>query len=811
MKLFFNFFIFSLFFLFSLGYSEILTEWEKQYPPENKEFYDVLYNKGMFYAVGSKGIIINSTDGINWKTIKKGEKGLIGITYGKGKYVAVGEGGTIQISTDGKNWQKIESGISKSLMDVTYANGTFVAVGENGNILYSSDGIIWKKALSIPQETFFGVKYITNAFYATGTNSTLLKSTDGKNWQKINVPLENPRHFGSIAYGKGKWIMCGSAGRVFISSDMKTWQEKLIIPKTYGRQRLLIDILFAFDHFIVVGQYGIIAISSDGEKWKIIQIPEKKFLMRLTNSEDAIVAVGLKGAIYKSTINTQPIEKKPKITIDNSFIDFGVVQINNTVSKTVSIRNSGEKELLISSIKLIEDNKSFSIEHNCSSKLKPYESCQIEILFSPDSEGDKNSKIEIHSNDPDFPTVFITAVGIGAKKLEPDISVSKDEIIFDKTYVGDEKSQNIIITNKGYAQLKINDIISNNEQFTAENNCKTIQPLNSCLITVIFQPKYEGSISGKLKIVSNDPDTPQITINLKGESISTKNAPYIEKNKIDFGEIPINTEKEEIIYVMNLSKKSFNNLKIELHQKEKAFYQENTCDGISLKNGDECKITVMFKPLKPKEYQGEIRVTYDSGGGLFFSNKGSSIIIPITGKGYEIIDKSTLKSTKFTLKNGKFINPPEVLKKINLPSGYKVLNELSFKYDIALLKEYDRVLINVKLPVEFNPYNMEVFLCKKDECKNITSFISVDTLDKKLMKVEIADGGELDFDGLRNQEIESSLVIAKQENEANTDTDKKKTSSSGGCFISQDIDIGVILITIFITFLFLRRILIREL
>jgi hypothetical protein len=53
---------------------------------------------------------------------------LRGVAYGNGLFVAVGDRGTILTSPDGVNWTERTSG-TNWLFGVTYGNGTFVAVG----------------------------------------------------------------------------------------------------------------------------------------------------------------------------------------------------------------------------------------------------------------------------------------------------------------------------------------------------------------------------------------------------------------------------------------------------------------------------------------------------------------------------------------------------------------------------------------------------------------------------------------------------------------------------------------------------------
>ena len=82
--------------------------------------YYIIYNNGLFYAVGNSGTIIKSSDGISWSSINSGTTGhLRGIHYGNGIFVAIGSSGTIITSSDATSWTSSTSGTSEYLRGVT--------------------------------------------------------------------------------------------------------------------------------------------------------------------------------------------------------------------------------------------------------------------------------------------------------------------------------------------------------------------------------------------------------------------------------------------------------------------------------------------------------------------------------------------------------------------------------------------------------------------------------------------------------------------------------------------------------------------
>jgi hypothetical protein len=77
------------------------------------------------------------TVGTTWTRRTWQGNSLSSVTYGDGLFVAVGERGIILASPDGVSWTLRNSGTSRDIYGVIYGNGLFVAVGTGGTILTS--------------------------------------------------------------------------------------------------------------------------------------------------------------------------------------------------------------------------------------------------------------------------------------------------------------------------------------------------------------------------------------------------------------------------------------------------------------------------------------------------------------------------------------------------------------------------------------------------------------------------------------------------------------------------------------------------
>lgn len=157
---------------------------------------------GHYYAVGSNGSVVYSSDINTWTTLGSAATGTTetfnAIASSGGTLVAVGNNGTLRYSTNGTTWTtpaSISEDISAiNLKGVTYTNGVWVAVGSNGKVLTSTSVGTWTVSTHSGDLTAAASgSYTTNGttthyYLAVGADGTLLTSTDGSSWATTTQP-----------------------------------------------------------------------------------------------------------------------------------------------------------------------------------------------------------------------------------------------------------------------------------------------------------------------------------------------------------------------------------------------------------------------------------------------------------------------------------------------------------------------------------------------------------------------------------------------------------------------------------------------
>lgn len=268
----------------------------------------VAYGNGVWVAVGEKGFMASSTDGIRWTRRSAGmRRDFNGVAFTGVGFVAVAkvteigapEAKIFVSDPTGARWTPRDTdaggnAIGEGLHGVAADGmGTVVAVGGafSSRITVSHDyGQSWSaKNLSDfggPWGKLYGVAYGQGRWLAVGSGCILLSNDGGTSWSK-----ESSDSVESITYGNGRWVRTAMSPINEVSwapVHHLQWQKSKIGSTTGSTYfRWARGCAFFDGLFVAVGEYGDIWTSETG---RIFQ--EWKGAARQSNGADMICVAG---------------------------------------------------------------------------------------------------------------------------------------------------------------------------------------------------------------------------------------------------------------------------------------------------------------------------------------------------------------------------------------------------------------------------------------------------------------------------------------------------------------------------------------
>jgi hypothetical protein len=280
-----------------------LDNWHWRNPlPQGNPLYDIVFGDDRFVAVGDRGVIISSTDGVDW-TLSRVPVNffLSSIAFGNGLFVA-SHPGSFWLSTNAVTWTKSNFEPDTILTDISFLNGRFFCVEYTTNLqptlLSSTNALEWESQYIPTNNISFAAPVYGNGLYVlVGSPGVIYTSADTKIWTRRDPPTHTD--FYSAAFGNGVFVALGSGGRIFVSQDAINWSQIWVSPS------YLNGLDFANGLFIAAGRD--IFTSPDGNTWTP-QSSDKSFDFpknSTTYGAGKYICVGSRGAILSSVNASQ--------------------------------------------------------------------------------------------------------------------------------------------------------------------------------------------------------------------------------------------------------------------------------------------------------------------------------------------------------------------------------------------------------------------------------------------------------------------------------------------------------------------------
>ncbi|OQY27097.1 MAG: hypothetical protein B6244_11650 [Candidatus Cloacimonetes bacterium 4572_55] len=203
------------------------------------------------------------------------------------------------------------------------------------------------------------------------------------------------------------------------------------------------------------------------------------------------------------------------LNLSATSLDFGIVKVDSTARRIVDLTNAGTGEIVVESIE--HDLLAFHADVETPLTIAPGQVHSMTIEFVPTEAGMYHDTLVLTTRRSG--TFYIEMNGAGG---QPDIHTATDYYDFGSIDVGFAQPGEFLVYNRGLFSLTIEEIVypQNPFEILFPINLPYVVPAQDSLtIEMRFTPQTTGDFSDAFLILSDDPETPILYIDLWGTGV----------------------------------------------------------------------------------------------------------------------------------------------------------------------------------------------------------------------------------------------------------------------------------------------------
>jgi hypothetical protein len=204
---------------------------------------------------------------------------------------------------------------------------------------------------------------------------------------------------------------------------------------------------------------------------------------------------------------------EPDLVATPDVLDLGDVMVGVSITGVVNVHNAGEARLEVREVRV--EGSGFDVDRHSAFRVDAGATVPILVTFAPVDLGPASGTVTLVSNDPRDPERQILLEGVGFTPL-PDIAVEPSALTFGTVAVGFSRALQVIVKNLGPGELDLTSLSADDPAFTAVASFDTLIPFGSAYVLVTFAPAGPGVVASSLRVGTNDPDEPEVTLPLSG-------------------------------------------------------------------------------------------------------------------------------------------------------------------------------------------------------------------------------------------------------------------------------------------------------
>lgn len=442
-------------------------------------------------------------------------------------------------------------------------------------------------------------------------------------------------------------------------------------------------------------------------------------------------------------------QKNANIEVSSNSVSFGSVYLGSSSVKSITISNTGDKALDVSSVSCPDG---YSVDWTGAS-ISAGTSKILKITFSPNSIKTYSGSLVIKSNSSTDSTKEISLSGKGIEKPKPVMTLSSTVVDFGEQIKFSSESKTITITNTGTGTLEISSITKTKNygdlfSLSGWTQGGSIAAGESKTITINFQPMESRNYEETLTIQSSNATNAQKqTVTLRGSGIEEPKEISVSPSSLNFSEVPLTYVSNKTLSIKNNGSSNMKVSSLSISKNDGNCFKADW-EGGTIAPGATKKVNISFEPKELRSYSGQITISSDATNG--------EQTVPLSGVG--VVDENS--DIKFSVdelrfgnvlvddrshKNFDIINSGSstiTITSITAPEGFEITNWTD-GYTWGFVEGYSRSVAIEFRPTEYKYYSGDVIV---KTSSGITKRLPVSgTGIEAKGNLEITSGTSLDF------------------------------------------------------------------
>ena len=196
----------------------------------------------------------------------------------------------------------------------------------------------------------------------------------------------------------------------------------------------------------------------------------------------------------------------PAIQVDPNYLDFGRLGEGEESIKTFTISSVGEEFLEIETLRVESEAPSFTVLTDIDGLRLPVgQYAEIDVVFTPMASDSQSGQAIITSNAVRDEEVAVELLGEGSIA---ELEIFPDPLDMGVAYVGCETDNEVELRNVGTDSLEIYELDHEGSSFDFDSALDlplTLEPGDSEIVYLTFEPEDAGEVTGTLSVSSSEP------------------------------------------------------------------------------------------------------------------------------------------------------------------------------------------------------------------------------------------------------------------------------------------------------------------